>query len=71
LFNASGGDHALLFVIAAGAIVVALLLELGMRLLNRRDQLTAVIFPAKTRSHLLNTFTTGRRHESAPNHDPD
>jgi predicted MFS family arabinose efflux permease len=38
LFNASGGDHALLFVIAAGAIVVALLLEQAMRLLNRRDQ---------------------------------
>jgi predicted MFS family arabinose efflux permease len=31
LFNASGGHHALLFVIAAGAIVVALLLELAMR----------------------------------------
>ena len=39
LFNASGGHHALLFVIAAGAIVVALLLEQGMRLLNRRDGL--------------------------------
>ncbi|VVO17245.1 YbfB/YjiJ family MFS transporter [Pseudomonas fluorescens] len=35
LFNASGGQHAVLFVIAAGAIVVALLLELGMRLLYR------------------------------------
>lgn len=35
LLNASGGDHALLFVIAAGAIVVALLLEQAMRLLNR------------------------------------
>jgi len=45
LFNASGGDHALLFVIAAGDIVVALLLELGMRLLNRRDQLMAVSCP--------------------------
>jgi MFS family permease len=38
LFNASGGHHALLFIIAAGAIVVALLLEQGMRLLNRRDR---------------------------------
>lgn len=45
LFNASGGDHALLFVIAAGAIVVALLLELGMRLLNRRDQSMVVSCP--------------------------
>jgi predicted MFS family arabinose efflux permease len=35
LFNASGGRHGVLFVIAAGAIVVALLLELGMRLLYR------------------------------------
>ena len=35
VFNASGGRHGLLFVIAAGAIVVALLLELGMRLLYR------------------------------------
>ncbi|HWH88516.1 MAG TPA: YbfB/YjiJ family MFS transporter [Pseudomonas sp.] len=31
LFNASGGQHTLLFVIAAGAIVVALLLEHVMR----------------------------------------
>ena len=36
LFNSSGGQHALLFMIAAGAIVVALMLELGMILLNRR-----------------------------------
>lgn len=36
LFNSSGGQHALLFMIAAGAIVVALVLELGMILLNRR-----------------------------------
>jgi predicted MFS family arabinose efflux permease len=43
LFNASGGHHALLFVIAAGAIVVALLLEQGMRLLNRRDDLLPVL----------------------------
>lgn len=42
LFNASGGRHGLLFVIAAGAIVVALLLELGMRLLNHRDRLIAL-----------------------------
>ena len=45
LFNASGGNHALLFVIAAGAIVVALLLELFMRLLNRRDQSMVVSCP--------------------------
>lgn len=31
MFNASGGQHTLLFVIAAGAIVVALLLEQAMR----------------------------------------
>ncbi|MBN2978911.1 YbfB/YjiJ family MFS transporter [Pseudomonas lactucae] len=36
LFNLSGGQHAVLFVIAAAAIVVALALELGMLLLNRR-----------------------------------
>ncbi|VVO41930.1 YbfB/YjiJ family MFS transporter [Pseudomonas fluorescens] len=36
LFNSSGGQHALLFMIAAGAIVVALALELGMIMLNRR-----------------------------------
>lgn len=45
LFNASGGNHGLLFVIAAGAIVVALLLEQAMRLLNRRHQLIAVSCP--------------------------
>jgi predicted MFS family arabinose efflux permease len=38
LFNASGGHHALMFVIAAGAIVVALLLELGSRLLSRSTE---------------------------------
>jgi predicted MFS family arabinose efflux permease len=38
LFNASGGHHGLMFVIAAGAIVVALLLELATRLLNRPVQ---------------------------------
>ncbi|NUU39300.1 YbfB/YjiJ family MFS transporter [Pseudomonas sp. C2B4] len=37
LFNASGGQHALMFEMAAGAIVVALLLELAVRLLSRRD----------------------------------
>ncbi|TFY87672.1 YbfB/YjiJ family MFS transporter [Pseudomonas kairouanensis] len=36
LFNSSGGQYGVLFMLAAGAIVVALLLELGMRLLNRR-----------------------------------
>ncbi|KGE69902.1 MULTISPECIES: YbfB/YjiJ family MFS transporter [Pseudomonas] len=36
LFNSSGGQHALLFMIAAGAIVVALALELSMIMLNRR-----------------------------------
>lgn len=40
LFNSSGGQHALLFVIAALAIVIALLLELGMILLNRRPLAT-------------------------------
>jgi len=34
LFNASGGNHALLFVIAGGAILVALVLELGLKLMN-------------------------------------
>lgn len=43
LFNASGGHHGLLFMIAAGAIVVALLLEQGMRLLNRHDRLQPVL----------------------------
>ncbi|CAI8828322.1 putative MFS family arabinose efflux permease [Pseudomonas sp. IT-196MI5] len=38
LFNANGGHHALMFVIAAGAIVVALLLELGSRLLSRSSE---------------------------------
>ncbi|KPU60198.1 major Facilitator Superfamily protein [Pseudomonas fluorescens] len=38
LFNASGGHHALMFVIAAGAIVVAILLELGSRLLSRSTE---------------------------------
>jgi MFS family permease len=38
LFNASGGHHALMFVIAAGAIVVALLLELGSRLVSRSTE---------------------------------
>ncbi|TWC48947.1 putative MFS family arabinose efflux permease [Pseudomonas sp. SJZ080] len=43
LFNASGGHHGLLFIIAAGAIVVALLLEPAMRLLNRHDRLQPVL----------------------------
>lgn len=43
LFNASGGHHRLLFIIAAGAIVVALLLEPGMRLLNRHDRLQSAL----------------------------
>ncbi|WP_448107132.1 YbfB/YjiJ family MFS transporter [Pseudomonas azerbaijanoccidentalis] len=38
LFNASGGHHGLMFVIAAGAIVVALLLELAVRLPARSDE---------------------------------
>lgn len=38
LFNASGGQHGLLFVIAAGAIMVALLLELGVRRVSRRHR---------------------------------
>ncbi|MBV6821642.1 YbfB/YjiJ family MFS transporter [Pseudomonas sp. PD9R] len=45
LFNASGGHHALMFVIAAGAIVIALLLELAVRLLGRRNPLIAVSCP--------------------------
>ena len=36
LFNSNGGQHVMLFMIAAGAIVVALMLEVGMILLNRR-----------------------------------
>ncbi len=36
LFNLSGGPHAVLFVIAVVAIVVALALEPGTILLNRR-----------------------------------
>ncbi|MEX3772599.1 YbfB/YjiJ family MFS transporter [Pseudomonas sp. MYb118] len=39
MFNASGGHHQLLFIIAAGAIVIALLLEQGMRLVKRGDRL--------------------------------
>jgi predicted MFS family arabinose efflux permease len=42
LFNASGGHHALMFVIAAGAIVVALLLELAVRLFGRSRPLIEV-----------------------------
>ncbi|MCF4997428.1 YbfB/YjiJ family MFS transporter [Pseudomonas syringae] len=40
LFNASGGDHGLLFVIAGCAIVVALLLEPLAALFKRRDSLS-------------------------------
>jgi predicted MFS family arabinose efflux permease len=40
LFNSSGGHHRLLFMIAAGAIVVALMLELGLLFLNRRPSAT-------------------------------
>lgn len=43
LFNASGGRHELLFVIAAAAIVVALLLEPVTHLLKRRDRLNPVL----------------------------
>lgn len=43
LFNASGGQHQLLFLIAAGAIVMALLLEQGMRLVKRHDRLHPVL----------------------------
>ena len=38
LFNASGGQHTLLFVIAAGAIMIALLLEQAMRWLPAATQ---------------------------------
>ncbi|MHA3736937.1 YbfB/YjiJ family MFS transporter [Pseudomonas sp. Eth.TT006] len=38
LFNASGGQHALLFVIAGGAVVVALLLEHAMKWLPARTE---------------------------------
>lgn len=39
LFNVSGGQHALLFFIAAGALVIALLLEPALRLVQRRERL--------------------------------
>ena len=42
LFNASGGHHALMFVIAAGAIVVALLLELAVRLPGQPKEGTCI-----------------------------
>ena len=38
LFNASGGQHGVLFVIAAGAIMVALVLELGVQRVSRRHR---------------------------------
>ena len=43
LFNASGGQHALLFLIAAGALVIALLLEPALRLVRRRERLEPVL----------------------------
>ena len=43
LFNASGGQHALLFLIAAGALVIALLLEPALRLVQRRERLEPVL----------------------------
>ncbi len=43
LFNASGGHYALLFVIASGAIVSALLLEQGLRLLKPRGASRSVL----------------------------
>jgi hypothetical protein len=45
LFNASGGHHGLMFEIAAGAIVVALLLELAVRLMNRPDPVVQASCP--------------------------
>jgi MFS family permease len=36
IFNANGGHHVMLFAIAAGAIVVALVADLGMSLLSRK-----------------------------------
>jgi predicted MFS family arabinose efflux permease len=49
LFNASGGHHALMFVMAAGAIVVALLLELSVRLLTQSPIGASLL--AKTSAH--------------------
>jgi hypothetical protein len=43
LFNASGGHHALLFIFACAAIVLALFLEQGLRLLNRCDGLRPIL----------------------------
>ena len=43
LFNASGGNYALLFVIASGALVTALLLEQGLRLLKPRGASRSVL----------------------------
>ncbi|NWB96971.1 YbfB/YjiJ family MFS transporter [Pseudomonas gingeri] len=43
LFNASGGHYALLFVIASGALVTALLLEQGLRLLKPRGASRSVL----------------------------
>jgi predicted MFS family arabinose efflux permease len=42
LFNASGGHHGVLFGIACASIILALLLDQGMRLLNRRGSARSV-----------------------------
>jgi predicted MFS family arabinose efflux permease len=49
LFNASGGRHELMFVIAAGAIVVALLLELAVRFMTPSHVGASLL--AKTSAH--------------------
>ncbi|KAF2394121.1 YbfB/YjiJ family MFS transporter [Pseudomonas frederiksbergensis] len=51
IFNATGGHHALLFVIAAGAIVVALVLELAMRFLNGHRPPVGASLLAMTSAH--------------------
>jgi predicted MFS family arabinose efflux permease len=51
IFNASGGHHALLFVIACGAIVVALVLELVMRFLNQHRPPVEESLLAKASAH--------------------
>jgi hypothetical protein len=42
-FLVRGGHHALLFIFACAAIVLALFLEQGMRLLNRCDGLRPIL----------------------------
>ncbi|MGJ7516606.1 YbfB/YjiJ family MFS transporter [Pseudomonas baetica] len=49
LFNASGGQHALMFEVATGAIVVALMLELAVRLISPSRVGTSLL--AKTSAH--------------------